>query len=48
MSPYHSLFDKEPAAGKVSLRPDYDYNAFNVDAHAGDTNKRALLGKKNK
>ena len=25
---YCSLFDREPANGRVHLRPDYDYNAF--------------------
>ena len=32
-SPYLSLFDREPAGERVSLRPDYDYHAFDLDAY---------------
>ena len=32
-SPYHSLFDREPAGDEVSVRPDYDYLKFDADAH---------------
>ena len=30
-SPYHSLFDREPAGDKVSVRPVYDYLEFDAD-----------------
>ena len=32
-SPYLSLFDREPAGERVSLRPDYDYHAFDLAAY---------------
>ena len=32
-SPYLSLFDHEPAGVRVSVRPDYDYHAFDLDAY---------------
>ena len=32
-SPYHSLFDREPAGDKVSIRPEYDYLSFDAEAH---------------
>ncbi len=32
-SPYLSLFDREPAGDRVSLRPDYDYHAFDLETH---------------
>jgi hypothetical protein len=46
MSPYHSLFDQEPAGGKVSLRPDYDYFDFDLEAHETDADKRGFRSKK--
>jgi hypothetical protein len=30
---YQSLFDREPAGARVSLRPDYDYTAFDREKH---------------
>lgn len=39
-SPYHSLFDREPADDKVSRRPEYDYFAFDVEAHWRKVAKR--------
>ncbi len=39
-SPYHSLFDREPAGDKVSRRPEYDYFAFVVEAHRRKVEKR--------
>ena len=39
-SPYLSLFDREPAGDRVSLRPDYDYHAFDLEAH--DEQRKAM------
>ncbi|MDE0350980.1 MAG: phytanoyl-CoA dioxygenase family protein [Gammaproteobacteria bacterium] len=39
-SPYLSLFDTEPAGDRVSLRPDYDYHAFDLAAH--DEQRKAM------
>lgn len=39
-SPYLSLFDREPAGDRVSLRPDYDYHAFDLEAH--DAQREAM------
>ena len=39
-SPYLSLFDREPAGDRVSLRPDYDYHAFDLEAH--DERRKAM------
>ncbi|XOV86367.1 MAG: phytanoyl-CoA dioxygenase family protein [Pseudomonadota bacterium] len=43
MSPYHSLFDREPAGSKVSVRPDYDYFAFDMDAHRENMKVRMAM-----
>jgi ectoine hydroxylase-related dioxygenase (phytanoyl-CoA dioxygenase family) len=42
-SPYHSLFDREPAGDKVSVRPNYDYFAFDVEAHSAQSKKIAAI-----
>ena len=50
MGGYHSLFDREPAGGKVSLRPNYDYTAFDREKHQQGVEKmkamRAEMAKK--
>lgn len=42
-SPYHSLFDRDPADDKVSPRPGYDYFAFDVEAHRQKQEKIAAM-----
>lgn len=42
-SPYHSLFDREPASDSVSVRPAYDYFAFDVQAHRQQVEKRRAM-----
>ena len=50
MGGYHSLFDREAAGGKVSLRPNYDYTAFDREKHQQGVEKmkamRAEMAKK--
>ena len=44
VSPYHSLFDREPAGGRVSVRPVYDYFAFDLEVHTANVKARAMGG----
>ena len=45
-APYHSLFDREPAGDKVSLRPHYDYFAFDAKAHQQQMEQRMAMAKR--
>jgi hypothetical protein len=42
-SPYHSLFDRTPAGERVSLRPDYDFFAFDADALRRSNSERKAM-----
>ncbi len=40
------MFDKEPVGDKVSIRPDYGYFDFDLEAHNADAHKRGLRSRK--
>ena len=43
MAPYRSLFDREPARDKVTLRPDYAYESF--DREGWEAQRKARMAR---